>query len=134
MLWEEIAVFDTELTIRWKDGYRVLERHIMKQAQARLSVNELIPALVTDFPLDIAFKKEGLVALYIVAEHDMTLKLNDVENPSATLLLKAGLPYVWHEGGYAENPLPGDVTAMYPSNANAEDGELNVEVLYDPTP
>ena len=77
-----------------------------------------------------------LKAIIVVSDQDLLVEVNDPVSAAGdlTLILKAGLPYIWTEDFYFENLFDTDVVNFYVTNASGSEAIFEVLPLYDPTP
>lgn len=103
-------------------------------AQARHSLEETIPAASTDLQINVAIDVSAVKSFYLVCDQAVTIQTNDGTTPDDTIVLKAGVPYVWNEDSYDTFKLTVDVTAFYVTWAGGVDATLIMEEIHDPTP
>jgi hypothetical protein len=70
--------------------------------------------MVTNEDLPIAFTSANVKSLILLANKDLTIKVNSTSAPDVTLNLKAGIPLVWQaDAGYFTNPLSAATTVSH---------------------
>lgn len=105
-----------------------------EEAQASRSVP--IASDASDFEIDFVCDVSEIESIYITADQDMLLEVNDGAGAGGSIALVAGIPYVWHTGSYYTNLLAVDITALFVTNTSdpATAGTFELEVLFHPTP
>jgi hypothetical protein len=69
---------------------------------------------VTNEDLPIAFTSANIKSMILLANKDLTIKVNSTSAPDVTLSLKAGIPLVWQaDSGYFSNPLASATTVSH---------------------
>ena len=90
------------------------------EAESCRTINISIAANQTNKQVSIAFDKDTLKAIVLVATADMTLETNSGSAADTTILLKANQPFVWDDENGAPNPFSAaDVTTCYITNTTA---------------
>ncbi len=85
-----------------------------------ISIDAVIALNQTNSPVGCAFLVADVVALYIVSDVNVTLKVNSTSSPTPTIALKAGVPLVWIAAApYQANPFAVDVTEFFVTNTAA---------------
>lgn len=85
--------------------------------------------------IDIAFVKNNVKSLLIVADRDVTLKTNANDGTADnTFALVANKPIIWTEDYPEAIPLAADVAKFYVNNASGANAVLRIAVLSDVTP
>jgi hypothetical protein len=103
-----------------------------------LDISESRPALTAgglEEEVVKAIDVRQLKALFIKADQDVTIKVNDPDVPVGPVIaLKAGRALQWSAGCGMACPFGVDVTALYVSNNAAAAPNLFIGVAFDPTP
>jgi hypothetical protein len=94
------------------------------------TINNAVTDLQITFNLDVSAVK-SFVAL---SDRDITLETNNAGAPVNTILLKAGVPYIWTIDSYDTFKLTSDVTALFITNASGAAAVLTISALEDVTP
>jgi hypothetical protein len=97
-------------------------------------LDEAIPDESEDYAVNFALSLNGLQAVFILSDQDVTVKVNDWSTPEPQLDLKAGKPYVWDAESYFANLLTEDITVLYVTNDSGAAANLVIEAVVDPTP
>jgi hypothetical protein len=92
-----------------------------------------IPAGATDQVISIAIDVSQVKSIVIQSDKAITIKTNSLSSPTNTLVLKAGVPYVWNTDSYDTLKLTGDVTSFHCINAGSADATLTLDACYDST-
>ena len=89
----------------------------------------------TDEEILCAIDVSALVALILVSDQDLLVEVNSPVSAGGdlTLVLKAGLPYIWTNDFYYTNLFTVDVTAFYVTNSSGSSATLEILPLVDPT-
>lgn len=121
---------------------RVSGVHTMTDGAVK-SIREAIPNGSTDLAVTANINMAKTSMLFIMSTYDMTLELNNGTTPEATLALRGGVPYIWHEDiGFpaqfgaddALEVLTNDtITTIYVTSDPTNSDTLIIENLYDPT-
>ena len=75
-----------------------------------------------------------LQAIIIQSDQDITIETNNGSAPDDTLVLAAGVPYIWSTDSLDTNLLTTDVTSLYVTNASGATANLQIECVLDATP
>jgi hypothetical protein len=96
----------------------------------------VVPDSTTDKQVVINFPAvaSGLKSVVLVSSVDMTVEYNDGSAPTATLSLKAGIPYIWDINSYDTNVQTAATTNLYLTNASGSEGEFVADTVFDGTP
>lgn len=96
----------------------------------------VVPDSTTDKPVTINFPAvaSGLKSVVLVSSVDMTVEYNDSGSPTATLSLKAGIPYIWDINSYDTNVQTAATTSLYLTNSSGSEGEFIADAVFDGTP
>jgi hypothetical protein len=103
-------------------------------ADAEANLDLELAASSTNVQHNVAVDVSELESLFMLAEADATVYVNDAStgSPTATIALEGGRAYVWPNGS-ATNPLGAtDVTSLYVTCSAG--GDFQVRALVDPTP
>lgn len=92
-----------------------------------------IAASTTDQEIPFVLDVSECTLFAIVASKDMTIETNDGSSPAETLSLVAGVPYIFSGSAGDTFHFSTDITALFATNAGAEDGTLHVIALTDGT-
>lgn len=84
--------------------------------------------------MNMALKVANVKAFAIVSDVNVTLKTNSSGSPANTLVLVAGIPYIWTIDSYDTFKLTTDVTALFFVNATGTDANIKVTAVVDATP
>lgn len=106
---------------------------IEKSSGSVIAIDESISANQTDLVYAIAFDKDRLKMVYLVASETMTIETNSSSAPSDTLTMTADEPLIWWEGAteYTNPFATADVTGWFLTNTTA--CTLKGFILHDPT-
>lgn len=85
-----------------------------------LSRDVEVAASAVDFAVPCSFDHDALKVLVLVADKDVTIKMNSTSSPANTFTLKATLPYIWTADSGVANPLTADVTTFYVTNPGVD--------------
>ena len=100
-----------------------------------ITLEQTINAGQTDVPVDtFDFIVARLKSIIILSDEDLTLEVNSTAGSGGTFALQANKPLIWYAGSYYANPFSVDVTALYFSNAGANNANVKMAALVDPTP
>lgn len=89
-------------------------------AESGRQISVDIAANQTNKQVAIAFDKDTLKAIIIVATQDMLLETNSGSSADTSINLKANKPFVWDDQCGAPNPFSAaDVTTCYVTNTTA---------------
>jgi hypothetical protein len=102
---------------------------IVKTAEAQVSIEEVIPDGSTDLDIDVQIDVSRVASFFLVCDKAVTVETNDGTSPDDTIVLKAGLPYYWHDAAYNAFVLSTDVVSLFVTNASGEDALLRLYVL-----
>jgi hypothetical protein len=101
---------------------------------SEVNIDTELAASSTNVDHNVAIDVSELESLFMLAEADATVYVNDAStgSPSATIALEGGRAYVWPNGS-ATNPLGAtDVTSLYITCSAG--GDFQMRALQDPTP
>lgn len=84
--------------------------------------------------VNLAIDVSAVKSFWIKASAALTLKTNSNGSPADTIVLKAGVPYVWNSDSYDTFKLGTDVTAFFFNNASASAATVSCGFVYDATP
>jgi hypothetical protein len=93
-----------------------------------VSIPDEASDLLTPWSLE---RGNGIVAIFILSDQDMTLKTNSSGAPDDTIALVANVPYVWTTDSYDAIQITADITALYMTNASGSAATLRIESLVD---
>lgn len=92
-----------------------------------IGINQNFP-IGTNTSYSIAFSNTTLQSIFLVANKNMTIKVNSTSSPILTINLVANTPYVWDASpGYWANPFSAAVTTFFVTNTVT--GTLKGKVL-----
>jgi hypothetical protein len=94
---------------------------------------EAIPGSATT-QFIIAIDVSAVQSFFIVSSVAATLKTNSSGSPANTVVLKAGIPYVWNTDSYDSFLLTTDVTSMFFVVAGSTAGTVSCGVVTDASP
>jgi hypothetical protein len=83
----------------------------------KIGFKDTVAAGVTNQIVAIAFAKARTNFFVFSSDQPVTLKTNSTSSPQETIALPAGGVYAWNNLHTESNPLIGDVTAIYVTNA-----------------
>jgi hypothetical protein len=106
---------------------------ITKTAGTNVTVSETIPGDSTDLLVAFACDVSQLQSLYMKSDKALTVETNDGTTPQETITLVAGEPIYWAKTNTLVCPFSGDITALYVTETNSDDAELEIEAIIDPT-
>ena len=93
--------------------------------------NDTISAGATTVP-NFSVDVSQAVSMVMLCDRDVILTFNDDGTPDATINLLEGVPLVWTNDGYFDNPLGiVDITSFKATLAAGDDATLLVDVDYD---
>ncbi len=119
--------------INWAQATNNLRHTVEVEADNAQEFDIVVPGSGNDVVL-AAIDVSHVVGLYIVADADMTLTINDDGSPDATISLLADTPVVFYTGCGHSNPLGSvDVTSFKVAKADAGNGNFYMRVLQDAT-
>jgi hypothetical protein len=98
-----------------------------------LTLSEVAPLSATtefDFAIDVS----AVIAFVLVSNKAATIKTNSSGSPANTLVLKAGVPYVWNIDSYDTFKFTTDITKIFVVIAGAADALIQMEAIVDATP
>jgi hypothetical protein len=81
-------------------------------------------------PIDVSAVK----SYYIVSDRVVTIETNSGSAADDTIVLKAGVPYVWNTDSYDAFLLGTDVTGFYITNASGGSAVVEQRCVLDATP
>jgi len=113
---------------------RTLTKQNSYSGGSQLTVSEPIADSETDYEIAFALDVSEIAAIYIVSDQDVLFETNDGSSPDDTISLKAGVPYIWTEDSYHVCLLTTDITSIFITNASGAAAQLEIEVVFDPTP
>lgn len=103
-------------------------------ADSEANIDAELAASSVNVQYNVAIDVSELESLYMLAEEDTTVCVNDdsLGSPTATIALEGGRAYLWPNGS-ATNPLGGtDVASLFFTCSAG--GDIQMRALYDPTP
>lgn len=118
-------------TRNFSNGSSTVTSSISYSGSLEVNVDETL-AIGTDTAVNLAIDVSELVSLYIMADADCTLEVNDGSSPTKTITLEADEAYVWPSGGNTAPLGASDVTVIYVTNA--AETNLYIRALVDATP
>lgn len=101
---------------------------------AAIELDESIPASSTNAPLSLAVDISQVKSLLLLSDQQVTFKTNSSSSPTDTLVLKAGVPYIWNTDSYDTCKITADITTAFVTNATANAARVQGSFLYDITP
>ena len=113
---------------------RNIAKTIEVEAGALSSLSESIADAATNLPVAFTLDVSATKSFLIVSDQAVTVKTNSSGAPANTLVLVAGVPYIWHSSSYDTFKLTIDVTSLFVTNASGFAATLEIEALVDPTP
>ena len=99
---------------------------------AMAQLEESIADSTTDQLVSINIKHSTLALFAIVSTVAMTVKTNSSSSPQETLTLTANKPIVWGST-MPDDPISGDVSALYVTNSSGSAGTIKAIAGWDPT-
>ena len=113
---------------------------ITKSGSGTKDIDESIADSETDLLVEFTLDISACQAFIMVSDQDLTVKTNSDSAPQETLTLVADEPVVFIRNaaddpmqGFAE-PVLGDITALYVTNASGSAARLRIKALEDITP
>jgi hypothetical protein len=97
-------------------------------------VDESIANGVTNGVVNLTLDISQVTSLVIYSDKALTLKTNNSGAPTDTIVLKAGIPYVWNSDSYDTCKITADVTVLYVTNASGAAAALKFDAVHDATP
>ena len=96
----------------------------------------VVPDSSTDKEVVISFPAvaNGLKSVVLVSSVDMTVEYNDGSAPTATVVLKPGMPYIWDINSYDANQQTAATVNLFLTNASGDDGDFIADAIFDGTP
>lgn len=126
-------VITHSLSLNWNQATNNLRYTVDLEADNAQEFDVVVPGSGNDVVL-AAIDVSHVVSLYIVADADMTLTINDDGTPDATITLLEDVPVLFYTGCNFSNPLGAvDVTSFKVAKASAGDGNFYMRVLQDAT-
>lgn len=102
------------------------------ESENRAGFNGIVAAADSDRALGVSFPITNLKAVHITASKNMTLKTNSSGGPQETIVIGPDKPAIQWMEGQTPAVFAGDVTEIYVTNDDGEDGSLYIEIGYDP--
>jgi len=84
--------------------------------------------------LIVALDVSEIKAIVISSNVQVTLKTNDADAPDDTIVIKAGVPYIWNLDSYHALLLTDDVTSIFVVNATLNAANIKIAAVVDSTP
>jgi hypothetical protein len=109
-----MSIVFTATTTLNANGLDSLTGQVQDSGSTYLKIDKTIAGGVTDGAQGISFNGATLKAIILVANQNLTIKVNSTGSPFATINLLANVPYRWSAAeGYFANPLNVSVTEFY---------------------
>ena len=117
-------------------GSESLERSASYSGTGPIGIDgETVANGQTDFQINIAIDVSALKSFYLVSDQAVTIETNSGSEPDDTLVLKAGIPYIWNTDSYDAFLLGSeDVTAFFVTNASGGTATIHCYGVQDATP
>lgn len=108
-------------------------------ADGGIDINPVIEADALDAEVVIAFKKDDIAILVILADKDVTMEVNDSDGAGGSVALQANEPFIFKsdEATYVtltEMGITADVTGLFFTETNSVEVNVNIRVVHDATP
>lgn len=99
-------------------------------------IDEPVAADQTDWTIAFTLDVDACVAFYMVCDVEITVETNNGGAPVDTIVLVAGVPYIWYTTNYDSFLLTTDVTALFVTTAAspATVRNLKIRAVYNPHP
>lgn len=98
-----------------------------------LSVSESAPNSATT-AVTVALDVSAIKGIVLYSDRALTVKTNSASTPDNTIVLKAGVPYVWTTDSYDSLLLTADITSLHLVNASGGTAAFQMAAVVDPTP
>ena len=102
--------------------------------EAETRIDKAVADSSTDFLIALVQDVSETAIVYIVSDQAVTLEFNDSTTGVPTIVLKAGVPYVWYTDSYFTDLLATNITKVYVTNASGSTANVKIRFLYDATP
>lgn len=99
----------------------------------QISVAEACPNSATT-QIALTLDVSAVKAIMIYSDRALTLKTNSASTPDNTIVLKAGVPYIWDTDSYESFLLTTDVTSLHLVNASGGSASFQLAAVIDATP
>lgn len=103
-------------------------------ASYEVNLAETIANGSTDFSIPCALDVSAVKSIWISCDVAVTVETNSGSAPDNTLVLKAGIPYIWNTDSYDTFKLTADVTSLKITNASGSAASLLIHAIQDATP
>lgn len=125
--------FSHTITVAVQPASAGVSRSKSYSGSQETSLSETI-AVGTDTPIYTQIDVTAVKSFYIVSDRAVTLETNDGSSPDDTLVLKAGVPYIWNTDSYDTFQLTADVVVIYVTNASGASANIEMRCIQDATP
>lgn len=104
------------------------------QGSGQVRIDETIANGDTDKAVNFTLDVSTLKSIVILSDRALTLETNSSSAPTNTIVLKAGVPYVWNTDSYDTCKITADVTSLFVTNGTGASARLQIDAVTDVTP
>lgn len=115
-------------------GSESISKQKTYSAAAMAEVSESIPDTSVDLQIVFTLDVSAVKSFYMVSDKAITIETNSGGVPANTLVLKAGVPYLFNSDSYDTFKFTTDITALFVTNASGSAAQLEIKAITDPTP
>lgn len=95
-----------------------------------VEVNVALAPSTTNQLVPVSYVTANVKGVYVKSDQDVTIKVDSTGAPEQTVLIKAGVPYVWYAGSPGALLFATDCgTGWYLSNATASEANFYARIL-----
>lgn len=123
---------ETSRTISYRVQWSADQPHITPTADpGHVSGAIRIPAHADAVMIERSFAVGGLSLVRLESDQDVTLRTNDDEMPTDTIILRANTPLSWQRGDGADCPFTSAVSEIFVDNDSDDDATIAFTVMFD---
>ena len=100
---------------------------------SKTSISDTIADGLADILHALVVDVSQIKACFIVSDQAITLEFNNSTTGVPTIVLVAGVPYVWDTDSYFTDLLATNITALYVTNASGALATFSLDFIIDPT-
>jgi len=101
------------------------------EGENQLAINQVIAGSTTNQEILAAIDVSAAKLVVLYSDVALTLKTNSSGSPDNTIVLAAGVPYIWGYGDYNALLLTVDVAKFFVTNATVGPATLSIIALID---
>ncbi len=103
-------------------------------AEGSIDIDQAIADAEVDKSIAFVLDISEVAMIAIKSTQAITIETNDGTTPADTLSLAANVPLVFSGAAGETNPFTTDITELFVTNASGAEAQLQIKVLFDPTP